>query len=198
MKNQNRGNAGFSLVEANLAILVVAVGLLSLFSLFPSGLRQSDLSQADTRQALFGDYALSRVLGNAERVKDWNSWATFNTFRDLVVDSGLKSQVIDSGAYKSADGSVGQLTGYYWVCKGNKQSGFPPQYKIVLGECTVIDINAQQNPVYGANLQDPTMRTVMFPMGPQRRFIWVQSHDKPTGTYTNNPRYYSEMIFTGM
>lgn len=50
-----RRTAGFSLIEVNVAILVIAGGMLSLFTLFPAGLRMSTAAMSDTRQALFAD-----------------------------------------------------------------------------------------------------------------------------------------------
>ncbi len=47
--------AGFSLIEVNVAILVIAGGMLSLFTLFPAGLRMSTAAMSDTRQAFFAD-----------------------------------------------------------------------------------------------------------------------------------------------
>jgi len=51
--------AAFSLIEVNMAVFVLAVGILALMSLFPAGLRESLQSRADLRQAMFADYALS-------------------------------------------------------------------------------------------------------------------------------------------
>lgn len=47
--------AGFSLVEVTLALMVVAVGILSVMSLFPAGLDQNVRSIADTRMAFFAE-----------------------------------------------------------------------------------------------------------------------------------------------
>ena len=51
----DRKAAGFSLIEVNVAILVIAGGMLSLFTLFPAGLRMSTAAMSDTRQAFFAD-----------------------------------------------------------------------------------------------------------------------------------------------
>ncbi len=55
MSMRMKMKAGFSLIEVNLAILVVAGGLLQLFSLFPAGLRMSTSAMSDTRQSLFAN-----------------------------------------------------------------------------------------------------------------------------------------------
>lgn len=196
--NHRSQNQGFSLVEANLAILVVAVGLLSLFSLFPAGLRQSDLSQADTRQALFAEYVLSRVIGNAAEIKDWNTWKDFAAFRAKAVDGGLTMNAVSKGPWSNGAQTdrMGNLEGYIWEMAGApQQPGFPPRYRIVLGECKNVNINAiADNPGLG----NSTHAAIIFPIGPSRRFVWVQSSDKASGLYETNPHYYSEMIYTGM
>ena len=72
--------AGFSLIEVNLAVLMIAVGLLSLFALFPLGLRQSEMSITDTNEALFAEYVLCGLEGNAQDVSDWEQWSDLSQF----------------------------------------------------------------------------------------------------------------------
>lgn len=72
---------GFSLVEVSLAIFIVSFGLLTLFSLFPKGLRQAEAGHADTQTALFSDYVLSTVRAEAMGV-DSESWDDLE-FRDI-------------------------------------------------------------------------------------------------------------------
>ncbi|MBR4617151.1 MAG: hypothetical protein IKO55_16205, partial [Kiritimatiellae bacterium] len=55
LSNLDARKAGFSLIEVNVAILVIAGGMLSLFTLFPAGLRLSTAAMSDTRQVLFAD-----------------------------------------------------------------------------------------------------------------------------------------------
>ena len=72
---------GFSLIEVNLAILLVAVGLLALFSLFPLGLKESERGLADTQEAMFADTVLSGLEGNAIGMTNWDDWAEIVNFR---------------------------------------------------------------------------------------------------------------------
>ncbi len=64
---------GFSLVEVCLAIFIVSIGLLTLFTLFPKGLKQAELGHTDTQTALFADYVLSTLCANAMGV-DSDVW----------------------------------------------------------------------------------------------------------------------------
>lgn len=78
--------AAFSLVETNLAILLVGVGLLALFSLFPMGLQQSDMAVQDSQEAMFGDYVLSLIEGNAFAIGAWNEWVNTNGLKVELVN----------------------------------------------------------------------------------------------------------------
>jgi hypothetical protein len=60
-----RRRTGFSLIEVNMAILVVAGGMLTLVTLFPAGLRMSTSAMADTRQALFASDTLNSLRAKA-------------------------------------------------------------------------------------------------------------------------------------
>lgn len=51
--------AGFSLIEVNMAIFVLAGGALALMGLFPLGLRQSMSAKSEMRQATFAQHFLS-------------------------------------------------------------------------------------------------------------------------------------------
>jgi type II secretory pathway pseudopilin PulG len=54
-KPLRRRSAGFTLVEIALAILVVSIGLLSVFSLFPAGLVSNKAAIDDTYSAMFAE-----------------------------------------------------------------------------------------------------------------------------------------------
>ena len=56
-----RGEAGFSLVEVTLALLVVAVGLTATLALFPEGLTATREAVNNTETALFADYVFSTL-----------------------------------------------------------------------------------------------------------------------------------------
>ena len=86
--------SGFTLVEVTLALLVIAIGMLSLFQLFPAGLRENMLSRADLRQSMFAEYVLSGVEARAAAIgPDWNTW-NGNAFKDAVRD-GLTADGVE-------------------------------------------------------------------------------------------------------
>jgi len=80
--------SGFSLVEVNLAILLVALGMMAIFGLFPSGLKQADTAMSDTHAAMFADFVLNGVRANAGTITNWSDWVSLATFRSRIAPSG--------------------------------------------------------------------------------------------------------------
>jgi hypothetical protein len=96
---QHRGDraatrGGFSLVEVSLAILVVGLGLIVIFGLFPSGLRSSEEADKDTRTALFADWLFNAMAANAGTITDWSEWSDPAIVRTRCVQ-GLGGIVAD-------------------------------------------------------------------------------------------------------
>ena len=84
-------NHAFSLIEVNLAILMIAVGLLGLFTLFPLGLKESEKGIADTQEAMFADTILSALEGNALGITNWATWEGSDVFIPALTQ-GLSSR----------------------------------------------------------------------------------------------------------
>ena len=108
---------GFSLIEVNMAILIAAGGLLSLFSLFPGGLRHSVMSQEDIYQSTFASSVLDVISANVKRIEDveeWNDPATF--WRYAIGDLGDQGVRIDlpvalkNAASAKGDGAISDAT----------------------------------------------------------------------------------------
>lgn len=75
---------GFSLIEVNMAILIAAGGLLSLFTLFPVGLRQSEMSSEDLYQATYASSIFQMLAGNIATIYDVEDWNDVDTFWDIA------------------------------------------------------------------------------------------------------------------
>jgi prepilin-type N-terminal cleavage/methylation domain-containing protein len=71
---RSRRRRGFSLIEVNMALLVVGIGLSALLGLFPAALRESGLATADTAQAMFADQVLNMLHANAASITNWSAW----------------------------------------------------------------------------------------------------------------------------
>jgi hypothetical protein len=70
-----RQQAGFSLMEVNIAVFVMAVGILSMVVLYPLGLRESTQGQADLKQAMFADFLLNQAVAAAAQTNvPWTEW----------------------------------------------------------------------------------------------------------------------------
>jgi Tfp pilus assembly protein PilV len=68
-----RPSSGFSLVEVTLALMVMAIGILSIMSLFPAGLDQNIRSIADTHAAFFAEEVFGDLQARAET--NWDDLA---------------------------------------------------------------------------------------------------------------------------
>lgn len=77
---------GFTLIEINLAIFLVAMGMLTLFSLFPAGLKQIETAHESTQEALFGDYVLSTLRADAILMTNATEWLDMAEFQTLEVE----------------------------------------------------------------------------------------------------------------
>jgi prepilin-type N-terminal cleavage/methylation domain-containing protein len=78
-----RRNAGFTLVEVSLAVLIVSLGLMTVFGLLPSALRMSDDAVTSTRDGLFAETMMAGLRANIALAppESWTSIA------DLTVDA---------------------------------------------------------------------------------------------------------------
>jgi len=63
-------------MEVNIALLIMAVGLVGILTLFPVGLRQGDAASSDTTESAFADLVLNAMRANAQMVTNWNDWST--------------------------------------------------------------------------------------------------------------------------
>jgi hypothetical protein len=70
-----RQQSGFSLMEVNMAVFVMAIGVLSMVVLYPLGLRESTQGQADLKQSIFADFLLNQAVAAASLTNfPWSQW----------------------------------------------------------------------------------------------------------------------------
>ncbi len=125
--------SAFSLVEVNLAIFVVAIGLLTLFSLFPVGLKQGEEGHEDTQTAMFAGYVLDGIRANAMGVSstDWN-----NQNPDVMTVQG--SPLLDGlNVVNGADLPLSVLNP---ALEFPKDSGLYMRYVIGIGYDAILDL----------------------------------------------------------
>lgn len=83
--NNNINRHGFSLVEICIALLVLSIGVFSLFAIFPAGLKESESGVADTHEAMFADRLLSAFEGKALNMTNWSDWTDIVFFKNQLV-----------------------------------------------------------------------------------------------------------------
>jgi len=80
--------AGFSLLEVNMAVFVMAIGVLSMTVLYPLGLRESTQGQADLKQSMFADYVLNQAVAAAAQTNiTWSQWSQWSSTHYLRGDT---------------------------------------------------------------------------------------------------------------
>lgn len=86
---------GFSLIEVNMAILVAAGGLLSLFTLFPVGLRQSAQSEEDLYQATHANAIFEVLYAKASQVVELGLWNNERRFWETITKgTGISDKLV--------------------------------------------------------------------------------------------------------
>ena len=77
-----RARAAFTLMEVNLAIFIMAVGVLAMTALYPLGFRESEQSRDDVRAAIVADEVLGKLSAAlSSRNITWAKW------KDAVQDA---------------------------------------------------------------------------------------------------------------
>ena len=112
----NRAKAGYSLVEVTLALLVVAIGLVSTFALFPEGMKATRAAVNDTEVGLFADYVFSTLAATAAaRGQELGSGTP-----DASVGDRYASRVLgDDAPARKVLNSGEVLSQFYWIARNN-------------------------------------------------------------------------------
>ena len=84
-----KARAAFTLMEVNLAIFIMAVGVLAMTSLYPLGFRESEQSRDDVRAAIVADEVLGKLsAGLSSRNITWQEWRSGVEKAVKVTDRG--------------------------------------------------------------------------------------------------------------
>lgn len=140
--------AGFSLIEVNMAIFVLAGGALALLGLFPLGLRESLAARNEMRVAAFSE----RVI-NAARVAALDpELQDIDDFRDALEDV-LEGEVeiMDDAGDADDDNAEEDKTGVYyrvWVVEdpnwpSGDESGGGQTGGVKLGNKRIVQVGVQ-------------------------------------------------------
>jgi hypothetical protein len=86
--NRQPRHSGFSLIEINMAIFVMAIGVLAMVALYPLGLRESVQGSADLKQSMFADYVLNQVVAIASQTNvTWSQWQQIPHLQGRKIDN---------------------------------------------------------------------------------------------------------------
>ena len=116
--NLTRGNGGYSLVEVSLALLVAAIGLVTIFALFPDGLASSRKSVDASEIPAFADYDFASLDSMASGTNA-TSWDAFQNDRTNLPLSHMFFGVANrppTQPYVKPQGYTNPLV-YYWIPK---------------------------------------------------------------------------------
>lgn len=96
--------AAFTLMEVNLAILIMAIGVLTMTSLYPLGFRESEAAHDDVRAAVVADEVLGKLSAAlSSRNITWENWKS-------AVEAAVKA---------SNSGGAGNAWMSYFTQRGN-------------------------------------------------------------------------------
>ena len=174
---QHDQKAGFSLMEVNMAVFVMAVGILGLVALFPLGLRESYQGKADLQQSMFADYALNQLVAGLSQTNiTWTEW--------LQLDNTCYPEAISLGGGNS-----------------RSKANLPSEVKNALelpGNWTVAGkaMESRHYRIFFDLVSETEDRPSQRLLG-----ISVRSTDIDVNgwqDYTNNPLYYAEVMFQGV
>lgn len=99
-RSESSGRAGFSLIEITFALMVLSIGLLAIFHLFPSGLKASIDATADTRTATFAQQTFASIKADAdEAVSDGNDSTTWESVFSGAVSIGGQTVTLSLDAW---------------------------------------------------------------------------------------------------
>ena len=79
--------SGFSMIELTLALMIVALGILVVAGLFPSGIKASGLAKEDTVAAMFARDAFSAMHAEVRNMNS-NEWSNLSSQTIPMADSG--------------------------------------------------------------------------------------------------------------
>lgn len=110
---RNRRQAGYSLVEVTMALLVVAIGLTATFALFPEGLKTTRAAVSDTEVAQFAEYVFNTMDLTAGNIHgQGGAWEIEDTDDFKSPALARKDKVSDQSKFQLEEGKIAT---FYWI-----------------------------------------------------------------------------------
>lgn len=151
-----KNKSGYSLVEVTLALLVVAIGLTSVFALFPEALKNTRTAVSDTEVALFADYVFSTLAVTAARFGDNDVYDT-EQFGSRALSQNPKHK-----KQNMLDDS-GNFAHFYWIAEDDNQ-GIEGQWSVTKENdywSTAFTYKLQYDEFHRAPRDRPTYRAIL-------------------------------------
>ena len=117
---------GFSLIEVALALMVVAVGLLSVFGVFPVSLRSSQMARSDLSGSAFASSLLQTIGGNIRGIDDIRIWNDpYSFWEAAAAGTGLPEEITDqkNGSRHVRDLLENKAKKGQWTGRANGSNG---------------------------------------------------------------------------
>ena len=182
--------AGFSLIEVNMAIFVMAVGIVGMVALFPLGLREGIQGRADLKQSMFADHVLNQMVALLSQTNvTWSEWSSLDQTAWPEQTETMVAERNEKITWGRA--SLSSLPNFdsRTLTDGWKNGG--------------TELNNNQYRVFFRLVGGEKATNVGLPPGPSQRVmgIGVRSTDLNVNhydRYTNNVLYYAEAMFQGV
>ena len=177
--------AGFSLMEINMAVFVMAIGILGMVALFPLGLREAIQGRADLRQSMFADHVINQLTGLLSQTNlEWSAWQALDQKawpEAVTVPGGPNNPAVEwkKATFPSGwDWSDGDIRGI-WKSGGDSMQN--SQYRIffrLVGNDDTVTVRPSAR-VMGIGVRSTEQKVEKY------------------AQYTNNVLYYAEVMFQG-
>ena len=172
---------GFTLIEVNLAIFVMAVGLLSLVSLYSFGYRENQQSAEDVQAAAVSEYCLNAMVAALSSTNmSWTAWC------------GLGMQPANGWGEYAGDG-----TGSGTSDNDGTGTVRPNTNPSALAEGVFNRVMSAAGFSASFNVGDLCVGIVLTPSSNYRTYSVAVRCGRRAATLVNQPLYYSEVYYQG-
>ena len=188
-----RARAAFTLMEVNLAVFIMAVGVLAMASLYPLGFRESQQSRDDVRAAITAEEVLGKLTAAlSSRNIEWTKW------RDAVRNAVDKTNEGGAGSgwfsyFERAKGSS------YQVMNRGSVNSHAQKVFSALAEAADVSVNWNPDSKYSHGLVVQWGKRIVDGMDCDdysRVSISFRMSRRP-GALMTAPIYYTEVHFQG-
>ena len=182
MRSRMFSTFGFSLIEVNMAVFVMAVGIIAMAALYPLGLRESIQSTADLKQSMFADLVLGAAVAAASNSN--MTWAAFQNEVALANGSTAVGQTAKTKPPVDVQRAVDRAVGIFNADADVKM---------------VKDLNYQlycfRVPRRSGDIDSPIMGFLVYSIDMDTRSMASDDLKRLLG---NQQVYYAEALFQGV